>query len=586
MKTMLHSSISVLLCCTILALDTSRADDQGEDCPVWFSYNSNLNYCLCRDSVQGYITCHQQMKRSSLFLGATLGYNKNETIVAAIPYIFPESVINTTKFVIELENTTIIEKKRLCRSLHRKNHMKKNIFCGGCDVINGTKYGPAIYSYGLQCARCNIWYVFWYILLQLLPMTLLYIILFIFKFRLTSPYLFHYIIFCNVVTAIFRFNVHLFLSYMYASNLLRFIAKTVLTIIGFFTLDFFRFVVPPFCISHEVKDIAIPFVDMIPALYLLILTLIIAILAILNEYQVRPIVWMWKPFKKCCKKSVNPFEALSHTYATFFVIFFIKTIYMTVLSVYITDAFTENNTATLKFTVTYDPTVTYFKKKHIITVMTISIFASFLILPTVFLLIIFHSSLFQKVFQQYVSKKWRSALRTFVHTFQYGLKDGTKGTRDHRSMTGGYMLAIILIVSLSLLMSRSAKYKVDLPWPIGCAFFSLFSVTYGTLRPYKKASANTAAAAINGTIAVLFSLICYVAKELEIEEYYRYQRKLILYLIMLITATVSLVYNIRIAWAVLHMILPKQCMNCFKTQWKKLCGCVHTDEEERLLVSA
>ena len=584
---MLHLSMSVLLCCAILAVDMSKADDQDEDCPVWFSYNPSLNYCMCSDGVNGYISCHQQKQRSSLFLGITLGYdNKNETVVAAIPYIYPQSMVDLTKFVIELRNTTIIEKKRLCHNLHRKNHMEKNIFCGSCDVINGTKYGPAIYSYGLQCAPCNSLNVIWYILLQLLPMTLLYAVLFIFKFRLTSPYLFHYIIFCNVVTAIFRFNVHLCLSYMYSSNPLRFLAKIVLTMIGFFTLDFFRFVVPPFCITNKVKDIAIPFVDMIPALYLLILTLIIAILAHLNEYQVRPIVWMWKPFKKCCKKSINPFEALSHTYATFFVIFFIKTLYMTALSLYITDAFTENNTATQKFTVFYDPTVTYFRKKHIVVVMIISIIASFLILPTVFLLIIFHSSLFQKVFQQYVSKKWRNALRTFVHTFQYGLKDGTRGTRDHRSMTGGYMLAIILFLSLSLAMTRRTKYKISLPWPLGCAFFSIFSVTYGALQPYKKASANTAAAAINGTIAVLFSLICYVAKEIEIATYYHSQRMFILSSIMLITATVSVVCNMRIAWTVLHMLLLKQCTICFKTRWKKLCGCIRTDEEERLLVSA
>ena len=580
-----------LLCSLILGLAATGIQGQlsengsEDNCPVWFTYDPEHQLCLCSDSIEGYITCRQQERASYLHLGIVLGYNHtlNETVVASIPYVLPRNVVMSN--LIKLTNNPTAERIRLCNSLHRTHEMN-HTFCGKC----AKNHGPAIYTFGMQCAKCSHWNLGWYILLQILPITVIYVFVLVFKIRIIAPTIFHYILFCNAVTVAFRYSVALTMSYTNATPALHYSMKVILTLIGFWTLDFFRFVFPPFCVFERLKDMNVPMIDIIPAVYLLILTLIIALLVTLHEYQIRPVVWIWKPFKKIlvyCKQNRDPREALSHTYATFFFLFFSKTLYVTVTTILLTDAFTYNGSAIMKHTVYYDPTTSYFKTEHIIMEMVVVIIAAILILPALFLLIIFHSRIFHKFCQLKVKKGLRIILRTFVQTFQDGYKDGTKGTRDYRPMAGGYLLGMIFVLAMMLIGMRKSTYGINLLWPSGCTFFTTSAIIFGVFKPYKRISANASAVALNGITAIVANFACFVSQRPDYS--HGKQHHFLLALILVLVGSVNFIFTIYITYKVISSLLPPNGGECLKALWKKLrLPCMHTrhnEESSRLLNS-
>jgi hypothetical protein len=557
------------------------------ECPVWFELKEfdNVPHCLCSPSIEGYIACAQMEKTSFLHLGMAVGYNQtrnNETaFVAYIPYIYPRKIVSSKTLDINLNSQTLKEAKEyLCGSLNRTQNMSDYLFCGRCD----GDYGPAIYSYGIQCAKCSWWALLQYVALQTFPITVFYLLVLIFKIDLTRPNMFHYIIFCNVVTTIFRYNSGLIMNYLYSNGALpSFLMKIALTMSGVWCLDFLRFVVPPFCVSPRVHDCLIPFFDFFPALHLIFTTLVIVGLIKLHSYNIKPIHWLWRPFHQLliyCKLDQDPTEAVTHTYATFFFLYFIKILFIAIVTALTSTALSQKSPHYEKtLTVLYDPTTTYFNTRHISFLMTVYAIAAVLIIPAVVLLLVFHTSFFQCFYRAKISRRWQKILQIFVQTLQNGYKDGTQGTRDWRPMLGGLMVTSIIGCALVMILLRHLKYNLNIPWPFICFFTTLFTVTFGTLRPYKKRSANNVAVVLYGLLIVLANLISFVKQK---SQYiYHGQRRVVLIIIILIINVVNFVYVFYIIYKIASYFGIYELRN---VRWKCRCPCnVRNGEEQQLI---
>ena len=575
----LLSSVAVSVC------------QDSSQCPVWFSNNNTYNICMCSPGIEGYISCYQMKNISVLHLGIALGYHPNATsdnatVVAFVPYIYPDHVVDN-KLEINLSNrTSETSRDWLCKSIHRGQNLTKYMFCGKCD----SGYGPAIYSFGIQCAECHWWGPYLYFSLQIVPITVFYVIVLVFKVDLTRPNMFHYILFCNVLTSLFRYNSYISMNYLYSpGDLLRTSMKISLTICGFWCLDYFRFVVPPFCFREEMNDSNVPYFDLFPAVYLLGLTLAIAGLIKLHSFKLKLLVCVWKPFQRLLvvmKQNRDPWEALTHTYATFFFLYFIKTLYVAFLTAETTRGFTQNSDKPhMRQTVLYDPTVQYFENQHITVLMTTFVVASIFILPAVGLLIVFHTSLFQRVYRAKVGPQWHVILRTFVRTFQNGYKDGSRGTRDFRSMAGWILLAAVGFGALQMLVFRHLEHSLNLPWPIACAIFITTAVMYSTLRPYKKHSANATATAMHGLIALLANLLCFISQRSE--RFYHRQRQILLGISMLLIFIVNMVFTVYIIYKIAsYCVKREQVINFAKKMYTRCrcpCNRFRNEEEQSLL---
>jgi hypothetical protein len=520
-----------------------------------------------------------------------VGYNQTENnemaYVAKIPYIYPGKIVNPETLDINLKSLTLKKAKEyLCGSLNRTQNMSDYLFCGRCD----GDYGPAIYSYGIQCVKCSWWALGKYFALQIFPITVFYLLVLIFKIDLTRPNMFHYIVFCNLITTMFRFSASLTMYYLYSDGALHpVLMKIALTMSGVWCLDFLRFVVSPFCVSPHVYDCTIPFFDFFPVLYLFILTLFIVGLIKLHSYNIKPIHWLWRPFHQLliyCKLDQDPTEAVTHTYATFFFLYFIKTLVMAIVTALTSTALSQKPRHYEKRnTVFYDPTTTFFDPKHISVFMTVFVIAAALIIPAVVLLLVFHTSFFQCFYRAKISRRWQKILQIFVQTLQNGYKDGTQGTRDWRPMVGGLMLSSIISCTVVMILLRNLKYSLDIPWPSLCFFMTKLAVTFGTLRPYKKRSANNVAVVLYGVLIVLANLICFITQR---SQYiYHKQRRAILIFIIFLINVVNFVYLFYITYKIASYFGICECVVRLKNNiWQRYrcpCDVINREEEQRLI---
>ena len=581
-----------LVCLYVIGIVAVSADQisSKKTCPVWFDYNSTYDLCLCDQSYEGYITCIQKENITILHLGMAIGYKEKGhhlgTWVASIPYVYPNRIVTTKFLEINLGSRSAKESREyLCKSINR-TVSSNDTFCGKC---KGT-YGPALYSYGMQCAECKWSALPKYLALQILPISVLYVAVLIFKIDLTWPNIFHYVIFCNVVTNIFRYNTYVTMSYFYSPNPLPVLTKIALTMSGVWSLDFFRFVVPPFCFSNKIKDSNIPFFEFYPAAYLLVVTLLITVLIKLHSYKLRLILRLWRPVHKLfilCKQNRNPWEALSHTYATFFSLYFGKIVAAAFVTAKRSSAISQNSTIReTHLPVYYDPTVTYFDAEHVAVLMAVFLTATVLIIPAVLLLLVFRTQLFQKFYHAKIGPHWQIKLRVFVHTLENGYKDGSQGTRDYRPMAGAFFLvATLLILTLIVTLRFTAKHSNDINWPVGCVMFVMLALAYGTLRPYKKRSSNNMAMIIYAVLAVLTINLCFISQRSE--GLYHSQRHALLTIGMLVITVVNFGYLGYISWKiVLYIVTYERAVQLLSIITQK-CGCpchFNENEEERGLL--
>ena len=109
-----------------------------------------------------------------------------------------------------------------------------------------------IYSVGSQCTECSLLNILWYILLQYLPTTLLFTIIYTLHVSFTSAPTVFYILHCNVYIFIFKMDTGLYFVYLnYVPIFLRTLGKIQLTLCGIWTLDFFCFVFPPSSVAKS-----------------------------------------------------------------------------------------------------------------------------------------------------------------------------------------------------------------------------------------------------------------------------------------------------------------------------------------------
>jgi len=114
-------------------------------------------------------------------------------------YNFPNPCYNLQRdnYYLWLPNHTYNLTSFMCGSIHRKG-----LLCAECEV----GFGPALYSYTLECSKCWGHGYGWllYITLTVIPTTALYIIVVLFHVSATSPPLSAFILFCHLTVYTIR----------------------------------------------------------------------------------------------------------------------------------------------------------------------------------------------------------------------------------------------------------------------------------------------------------------------------------------------------------------------------------------------
>ena len=143
-------------------------------------------------------------------------------------------------------------------------------------------------SPNFRCSDCsNAWYgVPFYLLLELVPVTIFYVIILIFQVNVTSAPMISFVFYSNIVLLNLDFNlIDQNQSQAYG---------TILTLLyGIWSLDFFRYVIPPFCISPRLKIVHVLYLQSISTVfpYILIAFTWLCIKLYSRDYMVSTLPW-------------------------------------------------------------------------------------------------------------------------------------------------------------------------------------------------------------------------------------------------------------------------------------------------------
>ena len=159
----------------------------------------------------------------------------------------------------------------------------------------------------------------------------------IFHVKAVSPPFISFVIFSQLYPQIERSNV------LVRAQNERFwyptLNKITQTLCGFWNLDFFRHVIPPFCVDSRLNNLKTLWLDFISAYYPLLLIAFSYIAIELHARNFKPVVLFWRPFHKCCvriRRGLDPKSSIVNAFATFLVLSINKIIFISAQSVYYT----------------------------------------------------------------------------------------------------------------------------------------------------------------------------------------------------------------------------------------------------------
>ena len=335
---------------------TEQTTAQQDVCPPWFILdNTSITGCSChQDGVNVY--CGQDF--SLLRFGYCMTYNSTTGVTeyGACPYIanYNTTTIVLGFFYIQLPSNVSSLNEFMCGPLNREGEL-----CGKCK----DGYGIALYSYTLECSKCwghGYGWVLYYFL-ELFPITVMYFLVVIFHVRATSSPLSALVFMSQIVVYTIRLNVPF---HMYIENKVTgfpYMALHVLLVLcGIWSLDFFRSVIPPFCVSSNIKTVHAFALEYLVAFYPIFLILITFVCIKLHDNNFRPVVWLWKPFHRHVvhlRRRWDSTASIINAFTAFLLLSFSKILFVSFTLLYTFHIQYNYGDIPSKCVLYYDPTV-------------------------------------------------------------------------------------------------------------------------------------------------------------------------------------------------------------------------------------
>ena len=452
-----------------------RKSDEDEECPTWtLPAGNNSHLCLCGDSLSGTVRCNPHTLNVSIWNGycMTHDHTLHTTYTAQCPYSLKH---HSNQDYFPLPHNVSKLNSAMCGPLNRQGRV-----CARCK----SGYGPAVFSANLNCHRCSGSYHGWglYLFLELFPVTLLFLLIVFFQFRATSGSINCFLLLSQLAVATYQYNPPEG-SYSLGETSSYFI-DTILVTYGFWNLDFFRPLVPPFCVSQNITGLHANALLYIAVIHLLLLTALAYLLIELHARNCRIIVWLWRPIHKYYVKvhrNVNPRTSIIDAIATILILSYSR-IMLASFNLLSPVRLYAPTGKVVKYVVYFDSHLNYLSIQHIpFVLLAVIVLVLFNILPAVFLLL-YPCKCFQMFLGRF--RKASQLLHPFADTFQGCYKNGTDRGRDYRYFAGLYMVFRIAMYISRITVGSSTG------WFLPGLLFLLASLSFAGLRPYRYNSFN------------------------------------------------------------------------------------------------
>ena len=536
--------------------------NSATECPPWFISNENSSSrCVCSDAFPEVVRCDQVSQKSFLRLGYCMTYNENlteSTLIGSCPYLHHYNVVDR-KYIQLPQNTSQIN-DFICGALNRQGQL-----CGQCK----EGYGPGLHAYGYQCKSCNEMSYFSRLILFMLvrfgPLTIFFIIVVAFQISVSSAPMNCFIFFSQVIVTTLTSKT-LFLTVLkYELDSCSFaVFQLVRSFYGFNHLDFFRNIIPAFCVSSNIRNIHALVLDFVTASYPLCILAFIYAWIQLRDYNFKLLVWLCKPFRKCfdkvlghcaCKwcfkRSGDPKTSTIDVFATFLVFAYSKFLFASFSLLSSVQVYNISGAPIPDSPVLFwDTNVMFLSREHIpYAVLAIFILLVFIVPPPL-LLILYPMKIFRKCLDC-CKPRPRQVLYTFIEKFQGCIKDGTNGTCDFRSFSAVYFILRILFVLQFISTSGSKVPYSGLSWLVTGLGFVSIALFIALARPYKATYMNV----LDSLLLALLGLLALLALTfLHLLKYVSEKSKVLPILIVMLAAIPQFCLTVYISYKLLSWV--------------------------------
>ena len=451
-------------------LETYRdSQPMDQDCPTWFVPSSNSTQCKCGQT-SGKLKCDQTSQQVWLYVTSCMTYDNatKNTLVGDCPF---GDLQSSQSYYVLLPKDPSKLNEFMCGKMNRVGQM-----CHKCK----PGFGPAVLSYEGKCLKCSNTYGWLlYLLRACIPTTILFFVTIVFQLRvITSASMNAFVFYAQCI----YYGAVTYPQIVVGTTGISYpLSRACLAFVGFWNLDFFPFIIPPFCISDRLSNLHVLTMDYFVALFPLFLTILTYIIIQIHARDCRVLVYLWKPFSVCFAPLVrryqwNPAESLVHVFVTFLVLSYCKFLYVS-SSLLRWSALSNSTGAVVGPRVLYyDASVVFFSRDHLPFVfLAIFVVLTFNILPL--LVVVLYPT---RVFQKWLSClriRWH-AVHAFADAFNGCYKDGTNGTWDYRYFAGFYLLLRIIYLFDDIM-------KMVLP-NLNNVCIAVTIMLFVFSRPYKK----------------------------------------------------------------------------------------------------
>ena len=523
-----HTNVTVYLSTIEPRRVTTKLTVMLTECPLGFYHNNTAGKCVCEGTFRGLVRCHEPSFSSLVQRGYWIGRYNNQSVIGLTPYMG-----DLNKPWIHLKGNDTEVDQLICGPESRTNRL-----CGNC--IEGYGVSPMSVTWvPFRCHKCTKTTGKWaFVLSQYVSVTVFLVLLWALSFLdvgATKGPTNAYIFFAQVIITTFDITGDGTIRFEEVTNS-SVPLQTFTFIYEIWNLNFFRAVLPDWCISEQFDAYDI---------FLLHYTIAVCpIIFLIIFYVVGKCIYSWyrgRKIRSWLRKS------LVDVLATFIVLSYSK---FALVSAYILtrSGLYSHDGKILMFVMYYRGTIEYLSHEHLpFFVLALFVTVFFVILPPLALLVYpsviskrssqirckYFPFMFSNVkhivipksdqhctelMDQSQSSRGRNALgashdddkgffELLLQSFQKCYKDGSRpGWRDCRYFAGIYFLFRSF---LFLTFSFSGDWLIQ--YCIQQAVCMLGILFFTVIRPYQESFYNNLDATMFGILAVINVISIYNA---------------------------------------------------------------------------
>ena len=509
----------------------------------WYS-GSEWCQCECGDSLGNLVKCNNQSLDAYLavcYCMSPYEEDLNTIVVGACPYGCYNHAQNNAYYLIAQYE---------CNSTTRIGQL-----CGRCQ----TGYAPPVYSYDLQCVECSSGHSAivkrWakYIVIAFLPLTIFFIIVVTLHISATSPSLNAFIFVSQMLTApvISRIYIPVLKEDTHPS-FVGYFPLFILSLYGFWNLDFFRTLYNPFCLHPNMNILQVFALDYIIAAYPLFLITVTYFLVKLHDHEFKLIVWLWKPFHRFIsfRSDWDIKASLIDAFATFLLLSYVKFFSVSfdlLIPVNLQNAHGQTLNQTYVY---YNATIVYFGEQHLpYAILAIIVIILFAILP-ILLLCLYPCQCFQKLLN--CSRQRCTVLHTFMDTFQGCYKNRADGSYDRRWFSAAYLISRIGLHIIGAISHEVLSLSLYL------AFLLILTATMTVVvRPYKSYKQNS----IDVVLILILGASSLMIASIRASRSNSYASEMMIIIVPAVLAPLVYIVAVSLQWIVIRKKVPQRMLH-------------------------